>query len=129
LETRRGLPGDPDDSHSRDIEAANGGMLVGCLYLPNGNPAPGPKLDYKLRWFARLTAHAEELLGLDVPVVLAGDDNVPNIEPARCPADSSDRSRADIDFAALIQTMPPLSRRTTRFGRANAYLAITFRRS
>jgi exodeoxyribonuclease-3 len=55
VETRRGLPGAPDDTHSRYIEAAIGGMLVGCLYLPNGNPAPGPKFDYKLRWFERLT--------------------------------------------------------------------------
>jgi exodeoxyribonuclease-3 len=51
VETRRGLPGDPDDTHSRYIEAAIGGIIVGCLYLPNGNPAPGPKFDYKLRWF------------------------------------------------------------------------------
>jgi exodeoxyribonuclease-3 len=76
IETRRELPGDPDDSQSRYIEAAVGGVLIGCLYLPNGNPAPGPKLDYKLRWFERLTAHARELVGLEVPVVLAGDYNV-----------------------------------------------------
>ena len=55
VETRRGLPGDPDDLHSRYIEAAIDGMIVRCLYLPNGNPAPGPKFDYKLRWFDRLT--------------------------------------------------------------------------
>ena len=55
VETRRGLPGDPDDTHSRYIEAAVNGILVGCLYLPNGNPAPGPKFDYKLQWFERLT--------------------------------------------------------------------------
>ena len=55
VESRRGLPGDPDDLHSRYIEAAVGGLIVGCLYLPNGNPAPGPKFDYKLRWFERLT--------------------------------------------------------------------------
>ncbi len=55
VETRRGLPGDPEDTHSRYIEAAIGGLIVGCLYLPNGNPAPGPKFDYKLRWFERLT--------------------------------------------------------------------------
>jgi exodeoxyribonuclease-3 len=54
VETRRGLPGDPDDTHSRYIEAAIDGMIVGCLYLPNGNPAPGLKFDYKLRWFDRL---------------------------------------------------------------------------
>lgn len=62
IETRRGLPGDPDDSHSRYIEAAVSGIQVGYLYLPNGNPAPGPKFDYKLRWFERLEAYASELL-------------------------------------------------------------------
>ncbi len=75
-ETRRGLPGEPDDLHSRYIEAAIDGVLVGCLYLPNGNPAPGPKFDYKLRWFARFHAYASSLLKHDVPVVLAGDYNV-----------------------------------------------------
>ena len=72
-ETRRGLPGDPDDTHSRYIEAAIDGMIVGCLYLPNGNPAPGPKFDYKLRWFDRLTEYAKNLLATGDPVVLAGD--------------------------------------------------------
>ncbi|WP_225769235.1 exodeoxyribonuclease III [Inquilinus sp. Marseille-Q2685] len=76
IETRRGLAGDPDDSHSRYIEAAVAGMLVGCLYLPNGNPAPGPKFDFKLRWFERLAARAAELLASGAPVVLAGDFNV-----------------------------------------------------
>lgn len=76
IETRRGLPGDPDDSHSRYIEAAVQGVLFGCLYLPNGNPAPGPKFDYKRRWFERLTRYASELIDLDVPVVLMGDYNV-----------------------------------------------------
>ncbi|CAN5485521.1 exodeoxyribonuclease III [soil metagenome] len=75
-ETRRGLPGETDDLHSRYIEAAIDGVLVGCLYLPNGNPAPGPKFDYKLRWFARFEAYASSLLEHDVPVVLAGDYNV-----------------------------------------------------
>jgi exodeoxyribonuclease-3 len=75
-ETRRGLPGDLDDSHSRYVEAAVDGILIGCLYLPNGNPAPGPRFDYKLRWFERLTAHAAELLATGAPVVLAGDYNV-----------------------------------------------------
>src|SRR3954463_1257413 len=60
-ETRRGLPGDPEDMHSRYIEAAVDGVLIGCIYLPNGNPAPGPKLEYKLRWFERLAGHAAEL--------------------------------------------------------------------
>jgi exodeoxyribonuclease-3 len=76
LETRRGLPGDPDDSHSRYIEAAVRGLLIGCIYLPNGNPAPGPKFDYKLRWFERLTAHAAELMASGAPVMLVGDYNV-----------------------------------------------------
>lgn len=75
-ETRRGLPGDPDDSHSRYIEAAVNGILVGCLYLPNGNPRPGPKFDYKLRWFDRLIHHAAGLVDQGLPVVLAGDFNV-----------------------------------------------------
>ena len=76
IETRRGLPGDPDDLHSRYIEAAVQGVLVGCLYLPNGNPAPGPKFAYKLRWFERMAAHAADLLAVAPQVVLAGDYNV-----------------------------------------------------
>jgi exodeoxyribonuclease-3 len=75
-EIRRGLPGDADDSHSRYIEGAVNGIVMGCLYLPNGNPAPGPKFDYKLRWFERLRAHAAELLATGAPIVLAGDYNV-----------------------------------------------------
>jgi exodeoxyribonuclease III len=72
----RVLPGDPEDVHSRYIEAVVKGVLIGCLYLPNGNPAPGPKYDYKLRWMQRLTDHAAELVNRDTPVVLAGDYNV-----------------------------------------------------
>src|SRR5436190_10090811 len=75
-ETRRGLPGDPDDTHSRYIEALVDGILIGCLYLPNGNPAPGPKFDYKLEWFKRLNKYAKSLVARDEPVVLAGDYNV-----------------------------------------------------
>jgi len=75
-ETRRGLPGDPQDLHSRYIEAAVGGLIVGGLYLPNGNPRPGPKFDYKLAWFDRLIAHAAGLIDSGLPVVLAGDYNV-----------------------------------------------------
>src|SRR5438132_7463111 len=70
VETRRGLPGDPDDTHSRYLEAAAHGIVVGCLYLPNGNPQPGPKFDYKLAWFERLIAHAAKLHDADHPVVL-----------------------------------------------------------
>jgi exodeoxyribonuclease-3 len=75
-EIRRALPEEPEDTHSRYIEAAINGLVVGCLYLPNGNPAPGPRFDYKLRWFDRLTAHAASLLASGVPVILAGDYNV-----------------------------------------------------
>lgn len=75
-ETRRGLPGDPDDEQSRYIEAAVGGILVAGLYLPNGNPRPGPKFDYKLEWMARLSAHLETLFDLEAPVVACGDYNV-----------------------------------------------------
>ena len=75
-ERRRALPGDPEDLHSRYIEAEVGGIVVGCLYLPNGNPAPGPKFDYKLKWFERLTLHAAELIASKAPVVLTGDYNV-----------------------------------------------------
>ena len=75
-EIRRGLPGEPVDEQSRYLEATVGEIEVACLYLPNGNPAPGPKYDYKLRWFERLTTHASELLASGKPVVLAGDFNV-----------------------------------------------------
>lgn len=75
-EIRRVLPGDPEDSHSRYIEAVINGIVIGCLYLPNGNPAPGPKFDYKLNWFKRLAEHAQSLLAQKIPVVLTGDFNV-----------------------------------------------------
>jgi exodeoxyribonuclease-3 len=75
-EVRRALPGDPEDSHSRYIEAIVNKMVIGCLYLPNGNPYPGPKFDYKLNWFKRLSAHARKLLAHQVPVALIGDFNV-----------------------------------------------------
>lgn len=76
VEIRRALPGDDEDVNSRYIEATARGLLVGCLYLPNGNPAPGPKFDYKLKWLARLIAHAGELVSSAEPVILAGDYNV-----------------------------------------------------
>ena len=76
IETRRSLPGDPDDLHSRYIEAAVAGIIIGCLYMPNGNPTPGPKFDYKLKWFDRLRRHAQDMLDSNLPVVLAGDYNV-----------------------------------------------------
>lgn len=75
-EYSRGLPGDDEDTHSRYIEATVNGMLICCLYLPNGNPAPGPKFDYKMEWFKRLQKHAAKLLKLELPVILIGDFNV-----------------------------------------------------
>ena len=74
--TRNKLPGDPADTQGRYIEAAVHGILIGCIYLPNGNPEPGPKFDYKLAWFERRIAHAADLLAANVPVILAGDYNV-----------------------------------------------------
>ena len=74
--TRRSLPGDAGDTQSRYIEAAVKGVLIGSLYLPNGNPQPGPKFDYKLAWFERLYDHAKSLKAAGVPVILAGDYNV-----------------------------------------------------
>jgi exodeoxyribonuclease-3 len=76
VETQRGLPGDPADDHSRYLEAAVHGVIVGCLYLPNGNPQPGPKFAYKLAWFDRLLEHARKHVKSKHPVVLAGDYNV-----------------------------------------------------
>jgi len=75
-EVRRALPGDPEDVHSRYIEAIVNDITIGCLYLPNGNPAPGPKFDYKLNWLRRLTLHGKDLLEVAKPVVLTGDFNV-----------------------------------------------------
>ncbi|MGX5691312.1 exodeoxyribonuclease III [Arcticibacter tournemirensis] len=75
-EVGRVLPGDPEDVQSRYIEANVSGIRIACLYLPNGNPAPGPKFDYKLGWFKRLAAHTQTLLAMDVPVVITGDFNV-----------------------------------------------------
>jgi exodeoxyribonuclease III len=75
-ETRRGLPGDPEDLHSRYIEAEIDGIVVGCLYLPNGNPQPGPKFDYKLRWMERLRQRMLEIAAAELPAVVLGDFNV-----------------------------------------------------
>jgi exodeoxyribonuclease-3 len=94
--TRDALPGDPGDTQSRYIEAAVNGVLVGCIYLPNGNPQPGPKFDYKLAWFRRLASHAKRLLAQDVPAVLAGDYNVAPTEQDIYPTRSWDND-------ALIQ--------------------------
>ena len=74
--TRDMLPGDPTDRQARYIEAAVNGVLIGCLYAPNGNPQPGPKFDYKLRWTERLLEHASDLWATDLPVALVGDFNI-----------------------------------------------------
>ena len=76
MTSRRALPGDAADSHARYIEAAVEGVLIASIYLPNGNPQPGPKFDYKLAWFERLLTHARALADSGHPVVLAGDYNV-----------------------------------------------------
>ncbi len=97
--TRRALPGDAGDKQARYIEAAVSGVLVACLYLPNGNPQPGPKFHYKLAWFERLIAHAATLYALDAPVVLAGDFNVVPTPFDIYPSRSWDRD-------ALVQPAP-----------------------
>jgi exodeoxyribonuclease-3 len=107
-EVRRALPGDPEDAHSRYIEATVNGVVIGCLYLPNGNPAPGPKFDYKLRWLERLIAHAAELVNSGAPVVLAGDYNVIPTEkdvykPERWVDDALFRVEVREAFARLIK--------------------------
>jgi exodeoxyribonuclease-3 len=107
-EIRRELPGNPDDVHSRYIEAMVGDILVGCLYLPNGNPAPGPKFDYKLEWFERLTRHADKLLKSGQPVVLAGDYNVMPTEldvykPERWVDDALFRPETRAAFKKLVE--------------------------
>ncbi|HEY4155310.1 MAG TPA: exodeoxyribonuclease III [Puia sp.] len=107
-EVRRALPGDPEDIHSRYIEAVINGITIGCLYLPNGNPAPGPKFDYKLNWFERLTAHAAGLLASDIPVVLTGDYNVIPTEldvykPERWVDDALFRPESRAAFGKLVE--------------------------
>ena len=106
-ELRKGLGGDPDDEQSRYIEAFIKDMVIGCLYLPNGNPAPGPKLDYKMGWMKRLTEHAAGLLALGMPVVLTGDYNVMPTEldvykPERWVDDALFRPEVRAAFNTLI---------------------------
>jgi exodeoxyribonuclease-3 len=108
IETRRRLPGDSDDTQSRYIEAAVNGVLIGCLYLPNGNPAPGPKFEYKLRWLKRLAAHATTLLASGAPVVLAGDFNIMPTDidvykPERWVDDALFRTEVRAGFHYLIE--------------------------
>ena len=107
IETRRGLPGDAAGAASRYLEAAVKGVIVGCLYLPNGNPAPGPKFDDKLAWFDRLIAHAATLLASGAPVVLAGDYNVMPTDldvhaPERWTGDALFRPEVRAAYARLL---------------------------
>jgi exodeoxyribonuclease III len=107
VETRRVLPGAPDDVDSRYIEAAVNGILVGGLYLPNGNPRPGPKFEYKLAWFERLIVHSADLLASGLPVVLAGDYNVMPTEldvykPERWIDDALFAPEARVAYAQLL---------------------------
>ena len=107
VETRRGLPSDPDGSQSRYIEAAVAGILIGNLYSPNGNPSPGPKFDYKLAWMDRLAEHARGLLAVDVPAMLIGDFNVIPTDrdvykPERWKKDALFAPAAKEKFAALV---------------------------
>lgn len=99
LEIRRQLPGDPADKQSRYLEAAVNGIVVGCLYLPNGNPWPGPKFDYKMAWFERLNRHAATFIRSGHPAVLAGDFNV-------VPTDADIYSTASWKDNALLQPEP-----------------------
>ena len=108
IETRRGIPDEPDDSHSRYIEAAINGIVVGCLYLPNGNPRPGPKYDYKLRWIERLMQLSAQLVATEAPVVLAGDYNIiPTsrdvYKPERWVDDALFTAEVRAQFARLIE--------------------------
>jgi exodeoxyribonuclease III len=109
VEVRRVLPGDPEDLHSRYIEAKVGEIVVACLYLPNGNPAPGPKFDYKLGWINRFMLHADELLASRQPVVLAGDFNIIPTEndvykPERWVDDALFRPEVRAQYARLLES-------------------------
>ena len=98
-ERRRGLPDDPDPAHSRYLEAEIDGMIVASIYLPNGNPLPGPKFDYKLAWFDRLNDHARTLIDGERPVILAGDYNV-------VPTDDDIWRPDGLEGNALVQPEP-----------------------
>lgn len=107
-ETARGLAGAPDDDHARYLEAEVCGVRIASIYLPNGNPQPGPKFDYKLAWFDRLAARATELLASEQPIVLAGDYNV-------CPEAVDVFSAAAMAADALVQPATRAKFRTLQF--------------
>lgn len=99
VEIRRTLPGDATDAQARYLEAAVSGVVVGCCYMPNGNPLPGPKFDYKLEWFTRFNAHAATLMATGHPTVLAGDYNV-------VPTDADLYATRSFKDNALLQPAP-----------------------
>jgi exodeoxyribonuclease III len=122
-DVRRGLPGDDADEQARYLEAvvstAAGAFRVGCIYLPNGNPAPGEKYDYKLRWMERLRLHAAGLLELEEPLALAGDYNViPD------PIDAKDPAAWANDALFLPETRAAF-RRLTALGLTDAFRAVS----
>ena len=107
-EVGRGIPGNEADDNSRYLEAMVNDVVIGCLYLPNGNPAPGPKFDYKLSWIEHFTAHAATLLQSDKPVILAGDYNIIPTEldaykPERWVADALFRPESRQAFKTLLE--------------------------
>lgn len=123
LEIRRSLPGDAADTQSRYLEAAVNGIVVACLYLPNGNPWPGPKFDYKMAWFERLLRHASTLIRAGHPAVLAGDFNV-------VPTDGDIYSTRSWKDNALIRPEPrAVFRRLVKQGWADALEPIDGQRS
>ncbi|MDM0029570.1 exodeoxyribonuclease III [Variovorax saccharolyticus] len=99
LEIRRSLPGDSADRQARYLEAAVDGIVIGCCYMPNGNPQPGPKFAYKMQWFERFNRHAASLLATGHPVVLAGDFNV-------VPTDADIYATRSFKDNALLQPEP-----------------------
>jgi exodeoxyribonuclease III len=116
-EVIRGLPGDDSDEQSRWIEGTVNGIRIGVLYLPNGNPQPGPKFDYKLSWMRRLIAHAKQLLASETPLALIGDYNV-------CPHDIDCYDpRAMADDALLRSESRALFRELLSLGFSDALRA------
>ena len=129
IETRRGLPGDTNDPRSRYIEAAVNGLIIGCLYLPNGNPAPGDKFTYKLQWFERLNEYAKKLLTSGQPVVLAGDFNVMPTDvykPERSVGRCSISPRGESGLCETAQTGMDRRDKTATSGRTNLYILGLF---
>ena len=119
VEVRRGLDGEPEDEHSRYLEADVFGLRVACIYLPNGNPQPGPKFDYKLRWMERLQARMAQIAAEEVPAVVIGDYNViPNDHDIWSPStliDSSTVKSCGMSISLCAIATRSSSRRRYRF--------------